>query len=136
MSASIKFVKEHSNKVIYLSHGASLQSVSDFAQYLDQYTNASITRISQTNAMELGTEEGSGDYGVIEFYAHILLRCMEDGELYGVNIPAPVASMFEQVEGRGWRVKQAIGDAIAAEYARLSGLTIEFHDSALLTPRY
>lgn len=38
-----------------------------------------------------------------------------DAGYFTLSIPAPKASMFEQVKGKGWRVKASVGEAIAAD---------------------
>lgn len=131
MSATIHWFDDSYNKLTYLSHGDSLTALSQLVSGLQPYTTAGIDRISVTLVDELSIDQQSGDFGVTHF-AKVLMRDDETNELYGLIIPAPRLSMFEEIAGRpGWYVKQADGVALTALYASFSGRALTFHEGAL-----
>lgn len=134
MSAVIQFGKNYLRDLCYLSHGASLAALETYVTQLHAYSNAEITYISVTQAKSLELPENVGDYETLSMQAKILLRD-NDGKLWGVMIPAPISSMFEEVENEGLRVKQAVGEQIASYYAQFSGLAVTFEEGWLVSGR-
>jgi hypothetical protein len=136
MSSTIQFSKGSLRDIQYLEHGGtSLSSLEAYANQLAPFTNAAITRLAITQAKALTIPEKSGDHAALSMQAKILMRDQDTGKLWGLMLNAPIAFMFEEVQGEGFRVKQAIGEELTAYYAQYAGLNLEFDSGWLVGGR-
>lgn len=135
MSAVIQFVKNYRRDIQYLSHGDDLAALATYAGQLHAYTTAAITRIAVTTAQVLALPETTNEYDSITLQAKLILRDTDTGERWGIMINAPLSTMFEEVTGQGYRVKQTIGEELAGYYATFSGLPLEFVEGWLVGGR-
>lgn len=119
------------HKDIYLQDVLDRQKLMAFAAYLQGYTKAAISYASFTESEVLSGVVSDGDINDVGYYAILKIRNQEDKQLLALPIPAPDFEIFEEEEDRGYRVKDDIGEAITAEYAKLSGLTLVFEDGWL-----
>lgn len=131
MSATLTFTLGHQRKITYLHHGADLADVVTYAGDLHSYTRARISRATVTLQQPLTLAESSGDYASTDLFAKLFIYDPLNEKHYNVIIPAPISTMFEEVSGRGWRVKADAGAQITSYYATLSGLTLEFREGWL-----
>lgn len=135
MSATIQYYKNYQRDIQYIEHGTSLAALETYANQLAPYTNAEITRLSVTQTKTLTIPAKTGEYSSIDVQAKLLVRDMDTGKLWGIMISAPIAFMFEEVQGEGFRVKEAIGEQITGYYAQYSGLNLEFESGWLVGGR-
>lgn len=135
MSSVIVFEKDLVRDMIYFEHGEQLDTVQIFATHLKEYSRAAITRISVTSKRVLTLATTAGQYDTISIKAKLLMRDQNDGKLWGVIIPAPFSSMFEEIIGQGYRVKKTDGDILTSYYAALSGLNLHFEEGWLIGGR-
>lgn len=135
MSATIQFYKNYQRDIQYIEHGTSLFALETYANQLAPFTNAEITRLSVTQTKTLAIPAKTGEYTSIDVQAKILVRDLDTGKLWGIMISAPIAFMFEEVQGEGFRVKPAIGEQITGYYAQYSGLNLEFQSGWLVGGR-
>lgn len=135
MSATVQFYKNYQRDIQYIEHGTSLLSLETYVNQLAPFTNAEITRLSVTQTKTLAIPAKPGEYTSIDVQAKMLVRDLDTGKLWGIMISAPIAFMFEEVQGEGFRVKQAIGEQITGYYAQYSGLNLEFQSGWLVGGR-
>jgi hypothetical protein len=135
MSSVIVFEKNLSRDAIYFEHGEQLDTVQIFATHLKEYSRAALTRISVTSKRALTLTVTAGQYDTISVKAKLLMRDQNDGKLWGVIIPAPLSSMFEEVTGQGYRVKKTDGDILTGYYAAMSGLDLQFEEGWMVGGR-
>jgi hypothetical protein len=102
-----------------------------FANDIAQYSGAEIQQVCYAQSAQLAISASSQDYYPMNLYAKILLKEQDTGKIHGVLIYAPIKSMFTQVEDRGFKVTQEIGDQIAACYSSMSGSAHHFKDGWL-----
>jgi len=100
------------------------------AVFLTQYSHAAIPRVSYTVSADTDLTEDSTNADV-GLFANVLLRRVADSKLYGILICAPKMTMFDPVTNRGYRVKDADGQAIAQAYSACAGETFRFHEGWL-----
>jgi len=129
MSATIQFEKETARKLVHLYDGVDLNAALTFATQLQTYSNAAIERVSVTVSQYVSNTSNPGLYG-LELYAKILMRDLDTLNLYGLIVPDPIESMFDEVDG-DLEVKQAVGVALTTFYAAYSGRNLQFESGAL-----
>lgn len=126
MSATIEYKLDQQHRVVYYQLGDNIATLPTFAAFLQAYSRAGIMRISATKGAAYAGEETSGEIATTDMEAFVSLREQGTGDKYAVLIPAPIQTMFEYVSDRGYRVKTADGNAIAAAYSAFSGKTLTF----------
>jgi len=129
MPANIQFQKDDNFTTVYYQYAVDLSAVERFAQVLQEYSLAKITRIALTEIRDItwGNEQ-SGDFGNVRLSARLRFYCPADGKLCGCQIAAPAASMFNDDNS----VKQSVGERLATEYSQLTGKTVEYRDGWLI----
>jgi hypothetical protein len=135
MSATIQFYKDYQRDIQYLEHGASVPELETYIGQIAPFTNAAITRLSITQAKVVSVAEKTGDYDSLSVQAKILVRDLDSNKLWGIMISAPIAFMFEEIQGEGFRVKESIGEEITGYYAQYSGLNLQFESGWMVGGR-
>lgn len=132
-NANVHCYDESYNKVVHFSHGTSLAALDTFINGLRAYSSAGFDRLSVTQVEEVDYQPTAGEFGVTHT-AKILMRDTANNEIYGIMLPAPRLSMFEEISNKtGLYVRQDVGEAITALYATYSGRLLTFHGGQLLS---
>ena len=63
---------------------------------------------------------------LVDQKAVLSFRETVSGDVHTLQLPAPVKSMFEYVDGQGLRVKKAVGAAIATKLTEIFGTDVQF----------
>lgn len=129
MSTTINFVQGPLERITYLTHGASLTHIQQFAEFLEAYTVAGINQVTYTEGQLLAIAEDTPE-NPIGLHAQLHLRDQSNMKLYALIIPAPRISLFENF-AEGERVIKAKGDLIAAQYSVMAGKTLVFEEGWL-----
>lgn len=135
MSATIEFIKNSIRNITEISYGDRLTALETYAQQLKSYSTAAINYLSVTTAKSVSMLESTGDYAAVSMQAKLLVRDLDTNKLLGILIPAPIAFLFEEVEGQGYRVKQALGEEITGYYATFAGLNLRYEEGWLVGGR-
>lgn len=134
MSASFTYFKDGYYTDVFFSHGEDINAVETFASNISAYTAAGLDRCSVAIQRSLSIAPKSLDAFAISLYAKVLMRCVEDGKIYAVLIHAPLASLFNEVEGKGYRMKVEKGEEIAQYYSAMAGKTFIFYAGTVVGP--
>lgn len=131
MSNSITYYMHQIEIDVFSPFGKDLTAVETFANTLKAYTAAQIQEVSYTQGSQLllsGTVAEADAYP-LRTYAKILMKRAADGKTYGLLIYAPKKDMFEvqySEEKSKYKVKEAIGIALAAEFSTMAGETFTY----------
>lgn len=128
-TGTIEYRLRGQKKYSLLSDVTSLAAVESFGNFIDDYTNASIHRVSETVSTDVGSDEETGPYDDVGLFALLILRD-ENDDIYKIGIPAPKIEHFEMVNTRLY-YKTAQGVAIAAALSALIGHTLRFERGSL-----
>jgi hypothetical protein len=132
MAATIWFEKNYLRDIAYLTHGDNLAALETYANHLKAYSHAAISRLTITTKKAVLLPATTGDYESLTVQAKLLVRDLDSNDLFGIMIPAPLAFLFEEITGQGYRVKQALGEEITGYYAQYAGLNLRFEDGWLV----
>lgn len=135
MSSTLTFSLNYQRRITHITHGADLTDIVAYAGELQPFTRAAITRATCTLQAPLTNTPMVGEYSTTDIYAKIFLNDPVEEIRYAIILPAPVSDMFEEVTGKGWRVKEAIGQQLAGYYSAFAGITLEFVDGWLCGQR-
>jgi hypothetical protein len=125
----MKFEKDGKFCDVYYEHGNNIALVERFAQTLQQYSLAKISKVAATQIRLLtAAAERDGDYGSVLLAARIFLDCAADDTRHGINIPAPSDTLFDDDQA----VTETAGKALAAAYTLMSGKRVTFLHGALV----
>jgi len=129
MSVSIRFEKDAQRNIAYLTHGGrNLYNACTFANWLGGYSLAKITKVGIAESqIYANTTERSGDYGSVQLYAQVNVRCAADNKLYTVQLIAPDSSVFDDDQ----EVTPEFGMECAERYSILAGVGFTFERGAL-----
>jgi hypothetical protein len=131
-TGNLVFRRDTQREAVYLPFVPNLAALKIYADQIRPYSNAGIDTISFTQTDHLDYSEIPGILEDPQILARIMLRNPEPAEgeypYAQVVIPAPKVDNFEFVEGKGYRIKQTAGEAIAAMYSALTSKTYEFRD--------
>jgi hypothetical protein len=136
MSSSIVYSKDSITLDTFMPFGKSLADMQTFADEVKAYTSAGIDEVSYTQAAQMNILQNTNESYPFHLYAKILLRNQGNGRLYGLLIYAPLTSMFYHIEGRGYRIKDAVGQDLAAKYSAMAGEPFTYHDGWLIGETY
>lgn len=127
-SGNLVFVRATQRKVVFLPSVPTLAALQTYANEIKVYSNAGIDVLSYVQTNRVHYPEGAGNLEDPDLIARVMLRNTDPAkkDYPQVVIPAPRTENFEFIEGKGYRLKQAIGEAIAAIYSTLTGETYEF----------
>jgi len=129
-SGNILYVRGHKREVVFYPLVSSLSALQSYADQIQTLTNAGTEDVSFTQTEELSRPESPIPVEDTDVEARISLRRTNpDPEEYPyrqVHIPAPKQSMFEFIDGKGYRVKETIGQQVATAYSIMTGKTFEF----------
>ena len=134
----IKFERNGSRAVLPLPGCPSLSVLRQFATDIVGFTTAKVLEISWTETDVLDTAEGTGDYADVKLLLQVKMRQSPapNGrrKIKKLPLPAPDAANMENIAGLGYRLKQSVGDQIAARYSTLTGVTWVFEEGRLVGP--
>jgi hypothetical protein len=129
-SGNILYVRGYKREVVFYPLVTSLAAIQTFADEIQTLTNAGTEDVTFSQTEELNRPESSIPIEDTELEARISLRRTnpepDEYPYRQVHIPAPKQSMFEFIDGKGYRVKDIIGEQVATAYSTLSGKTFEF----------
>lgn len=129
MPANVQFQKDGQFSTVYYKYATDLAAVNRFAQVCQEYSLATITRLTHTVIEDVNfADEQDGDFGSVRLYARLRFYCMADGQMYGCQIAAPSASIFNDDNS----VKQEIGERLAEEYGTMTGKSVTYRDGWLI----
>lgn len=129
MPANLKFEKDGKYTDVYYEHGSNIALIERFAQTLQEYSLAKISKVAATQIRLLtAAAERSGDYGSLLLAARLYLACAADDVTYGINLPAPIDTMFDDDQ----TVLAPVGKKLAAAYTLMSGKQVTFLHGALV----
>ena len=132
MPAELRFQLGRQFCCEYLSDGDTLADVDAFADGVKVYSNAAITYCSVIQSKVRTDAEDGGDFNNLDLKAKLHLRAQDGGDRRMIIINAPKADLFELDDAGAYRVKQAIGEELAALYSqRLAKKTYLFTEGAL-----
>ncbi len=131
MSATLEYQLNQQHRVVYYQLGDNIATLPAFATVLQAYSRAGVMRITATKSAAYAGDETSGEIATTDMEAFISLRDLNTGDKYAVLIPAPIYTMFEYFNNRGYRVKASAGQAIATAYSIYCGITLTFVDGWL-----
>jgi len=131
MSATLEYQLDHQHRIVYYQLGDNIASLPAFATVLQAYSRAGVMRITATKSAAYAGEETTGEIATTDMEAFVSLRDLNTGNKYAVLIPAPIDTMFEYLNNRGYRVKESDGQAIAAAYSIFCGITLTYVDGWL-----
>lgn len=126
-STSIKFVLGTDKHLAYYAHGTSLSRIKNFAYAIQPFTNAEIRHVAVTIGDDMTIPAKGGAIETVELFAKLLIKHPASGKTYGIIIPAPVLSMFDE----GNEVLSSVGEQITNYYEALAGETFVFTSGAL-----
>lgn len=133
---SITVLRNGKRERITLTKAPTFAAVQTFAQAMYPYTTGGICEISFTQATDPELPEKSGDLEDTAFQLRVKLRFTNppantDRQMHMLEIPAPDITHFDHLTERGYRLKSAAGQAIAAAYSTLTGQTWTFEEGWL-----
>lgn len=134
-SATIQLQKGLSSALIQMGYAESDAALATFVGVISGMTNAKISRRTFTVGTDMGGSETSGNLEVLEFAAHFKLRRTDpnaDVKFASFRLPAPKISMFDHIEGVGYRIKKADGDTLAAAFSAVTGEDFVFDSGWLV----
>ncbi len=130
-TASITYASNEQEATSYFPFAANLAAVATFAAAIQKYSVATIAAFSYTEEQtEPGLTPPSG-VEALEFQAIIKMRKPSQVGTQQIAIPCPDPAIFDTIQGAGYRVKKAVGDAIAADYSAFMGQTFVFESGWL-----
>jgi hypothetical protein len=131
LSGSVTYLRGTRKKRVPLFSVVSLSALATFAEHTDEYSNASVSRVSVTRVQDV-TGEQAAEYGDFDnYYAVFRFRntAPEEGENptreYHLADPN-AAEVFELNTDGKYVVKAAVGEQFAAWYSAATGKTYEF----------
>ena len=114
---------------------ASPDDIDTIANVVLNYTHAVQSKRVFTEPYNIGTKALDGAYCAVEDKAELHFRNLDLTERkrqpFTFKLPAPVASMFELVANKGYRVTKAVGDEIATKIGTAIGANVRFEYGVL-----
>ncbi len=101
---------------------------------LKAYTDAKITDCYYVEVESTGDTAEGAHPNSVERYARVQFQAVDDTSAdpsVWLKIPAPVESMFEAVEDKGYRITEAVGAELARIYSKITGMKLVFVDGWL-----
>ncbi len=130
-TASITFTENEQEATSYYPYAANLAGIATFAATIQQYSVATIAAYSYTEEQTEPNLTPPAGVEALNFQAIIKMRKPSQIGTQQITLPAPDPAIFDFIEGRGYQVKKAIGDAIATAYSTLMGQTYIFESGWL-----
>jgi hypothetical protein len=125
-TASITF-DEFPEAITHLSYAGNLAAVGAFAAAIQPYSCATVQAYSYTEQENspVGMTPAPGT-NALEFQLIVKMRKPSQVGTVQISIPAPDMTIFDELDGAGYRLQKTAGDAIAAAYSTLRGETYVF----------
>lgn len=133
---SITFLRNGKRERLTLTKAPTFAAVQALAQALYPYTTGGIPEISFTQLTDPELPEKSGDVADAAFALRVKLRWQNPPantprDVFLFDIPAPAMTNFDHIQERGYRLKTAAGETIAAAYSTFTGQTWAFEEGWL-----
>lgn len=115
-----------------MSHPISLEELESYAIKLVGLTNCATVRVSFIVGSTLDGYPETPNTTVEDIAQKARIQVKQDPVEAGVYpyreipLPAPKMDILEFVDGQGYRVKQTIGEQVAAAYSEVTGKTFVF----------
>lgn len=133
-TGTVKFQLNGKQVTAFVSNAAGKPQMETLAHALHDagLTHAAIPRVTYSETVDtnipVNSPPSTADVGL---FANVLFRRNSDGTLFGLLIHAPNMTMFDAVEGQGYRVKYGDGVAIADIYSDCAGEPFTFYEGWL-----
>jgi hypothetical protein len=129
MPANILFEKDGAFDTVFYQYALGMAELERFAQFCQAYSLAKVARIAMTDIKDTsyGSEQ-TGDFGNVRLAARLRFYCTAEQKMYGCNVQAPKADMFNDDNS----VKQSVGERFAQEYSHFTGKTVTYRDGWLI----
>ena len=131
-TGNITYTKGHETSKVPVNHPISLEELESFAVKLVGLTNCATAQVSFIVGSTLDGYPETPGAAVedIALKARIQMKQTPvEPDVYPFRempIPSPKADILEFVDGQGYRVKQTVGEQVAAAYSEVTGKTYEF----------
>lgn len=110
---------------------ASLSDSVQFAQAIQPYTNAAISRVGYVENAELTNTERDDAFADMNIYAAAFFR-NEEGNVVKFVFPAPRENIFEVVRTR-YKMTEPTGQALATIIGMMTGHVLTFRHGGIST---
>lgn len=119
---------------ITLQHVSGALQLVQFANVLSAYTRARITHVEFIEILFTEDSTTEGDWASCLLRGIVKFRDAEH-KLWAIPLPAPVDTMFQELNGT-WQVKKEVGEIITAAYTAMSGQQFTYADGWLVGNTY